>query len=211
MAQIALMQGFVANALEAVEFKLSELLIGNLNLSWLLILLCFILVRDPKNLDDAPSFHPEMAHQIFGDEENIFGYKDLKIQMFYSAGPLDVYFNIQYAKKVDDLKLDGLKADDVNKAILELLPGSCFTDFNEFQSVFDKRAAEFKPVGEKIGSFEIEHGTPDGDKRTFEIYFCTMNTPNFLKYHAKFESLVYWYIDGASKLIHDPQWEYFFV
>lgn len=74
-------KAFVANALDVVELKL---------------------VREAKDLDDTESFQPEMAHQIFGQEENIFGYKDLKVKLYFSAGPLDIYFNTEYSKKVTD-------------------------------------------------------------------------------------------------------------
>lgn len=41
-----------------------------------------------------------MAHQIFGANENIFGYTELKINLYYSAGPLDIYYDVSYTKKV---------------------------------------------------------------------------------------------------------------
>lgn len=72
-------KAFISDALEVVEFKL---------------------LREAKDIEDTETFHPEMAHQIFGQEESIFGYKDLKIQLYYTAGPLDVYFNTEYSKKV---------------------------------------------------------------------------------------------------------------
>ena len=41
-----------------------------------------------------------MAHQIYGETENIFGYKDLQINVFYSADVLDVFYEVKFAKKV---------------------------------------------------------------------------------------------------------------
>lgn len=41
-----------------------------------------------------------MAHQVYGETENIFGYKDLQINVYYSAGPLDIYYDVKYSKKV---------------------------------------------------------------------------------------------------------------
>lgn len=46
-----------------------------------------------------------MAHQVYGDNENIFGYKDLDINVYYSAGPLDVYYDVKYLQKVSELNL----------------------------------------------------------------------------------------------------------
>lgn len=150
-----------------------------------------------------------MAHQIFGENENIFGYKDLKVQIYYSAGPLDIYFNTIYTKKIDDLKLDGMKADDINKAVLELMPGGCvYTNLEEFMSIVAKKTPEFKPMGEKVFEFNLKN---EENIRNFEIYHCNMNTPNFLKYHAKFESIIFWFVDAASRILHDQQWEFFVV
>lgn len=78
-------KAFVANALDVVELKL---------------------IRDAKDAQDVESaFHPDMAHQIFGQEESIFGYRDLKVQLYFSAGPLDIYFNTEYSKKVCGTRL----------------------------------------------------------------------------------------------------------
>lgn len=154
-----------------------------------------------------------MAHQIFGEKENIFGYKDLKVQIYYSAGPLDIYFKTTYSKKIDDLKLDGMKGDDIDKAVTELMPGGCvYTNLEEFLSIVSKKTSEFKPMGEKIFDFTIANSSPGGPApREFEIYRCTMNTPNFLKHHGKFESMIFWFVDAASHIIHDQQWEFFLV
>ncbi len=39
------------------------------------------LVRTPADLEDESlNFKPEMTHQIYGDNENIFGYKGLQVQ-----------------------------------------------------------------------------------------------------------------------------------
>lgn len=61
-----------------------------------------IVVREDSNPDDVPAFHPDMCHQIFGENETIFGYKDLKIRLYYSAGSLDIFFDINYSESVRD-------------------------------------------------------------------------------------------------------------
>jgi hypothetical protein len=40
--------------------------------------LSFRLVRTAEELDTAPAFHPEFTHQVFREDETIFGYRDLK-------------------------------------------------------------------------------------------------------------------------------------
>lgn len=41
-----------------------------------------------------------MCHQVFGENENIFGYTDLHIKLYYSAGSLQTYLGIEYTDKV---------------------------------------------------------------------------------------------------------------
>ena len=47
------------------------------------------LVRESGDVDaDETTFNPEMSHQVYGENETIFGYKDLKIKVscsFFAA------------------------------------------------------------------------------------------------------------------------------
>jgi histone acetyltransferase 1 len=63
--------------------------------------------------DASLEFPPEMCHQIYGDNENIFGYRGLKIQLYMSAGSLRSYVGTSHEDKVDPAKTDGVTADDV--------------------------------------------------------------------------------------------------
>lgn len=179
------LENFVVEATEAVKFKI---------------------VRsraDVNNSDGA--FKPEMAHQIFGENESIFGYKDLQINVLYSAGPLDIYYDVKYSKRVDDLTDNqGLKADSVD-AITEVFPDGYFTDLEEFLSIMEKKEKNFVPMGERIHEFKTD------DDRTFEIYLCESSTANFQKYHRRLESWIFWYIDASSRIDHDEKWRFFVV
>ena len=63
-------------------------------------------VRNASDVESIKNiFNPAMAHQVYGENENIFGYKDLDINVYYSAGPLDVYYDVKYLQKVSKLKL----------------------------------------------------------------------------------------------------------
>lgn len=61
----------------------------------------YLIVREPADVDSAEIvFKPEMAHQVYGETENIFGYKDLQINVYYTAGPLDIFYDVKYTKTV---------------------------------------------------------------------------------------------------------------
>lgn len=60
-----------------------------------------ISVRNQEDIEnDETSFGPDMCHQVFGENENIFGYTDLHIRLYYSAGSLQTYLGIEYTDKV---------------------------------------------------------------------------------------------------------------
>ena len=41
-----------------------------------------------------------MTHQIYGDNENVFGYRGLKIDMWMTADTLDTYVGFSYDDKI---------------------------------------------------------------------------------------------------------------
>lgn len=172
--------------------------------------LCFLLalkVRNRVEIDDdtADTFHPDFAHQIFGENECIFGYKDLKIRLFYTAGPLNIYMGTKYTSRIDDIQNDGLKGDDIVVAVSKLLTTGCYyTNIDEFLTKLEKEES-FKPFGEKLFSWDVEQ--EDNVKRSFEIYECNINTPGFLAFHARLQTFLLWFVDAASYIdTSDPQW-----
>lgn len=164
--------------------------------------------REEIEENSTTSFHPEYAHQIFGENESIFGYKDLRVRLFYTAGPLNIYLGMKYTGKVEDVSKDGMKADDVIGKITKLLATGCFyTNIDEFLSKLAKEES-FQPFGEKIHSWTIE--SDKNEVRTFEIYECNRNTSGFLAYHARLQTFLLWFVDAASYIdIDDPQWQFF--
>lgn len=103
---MANLEEFVCEAVDAVKFKLSKYNRA-LRPETTHCYICFscsflgLSVGDPADVNNSEIiFRPEMAHQIFGETENIFGYKDLNINVYYSAGPLDIYYDVKYEKKV---------------------------------------------------------------------------------------------------------------
>lgn len=164
--------------------------------------------REDLEEDSSETFHPEFAHQIFGENESIFGYKDLRIRLYYSAGPLNIYLGLKYAAKVDDGNQNGLKADDVVANVSKLLTTGCYyTNIDEFASKLEKEES-FRPFGTKVHSWTID--SSDNATRTFEIYECTAKTSGFVAFHARLQSFLLWFVDAASYIdIEDPQWQFF--
>ncbi|XP_050070049.1 histone acetyltransferase type B catalytic subunit [Anopheles maculipalpis] len=171
------------------------------------------LVRDEADVENEELvFAPEMAHQIFGESESIFGYRDLKIEIMASAGPLDLYFDISYTKKVEELQTEGLKADDVEKSLADMVEnGSYYTNLDEFKRVHASKAPTFRPLGTKVDEFKFQLDGKGSGARTFEVYVASAEDAEYMKFHTRLEMFSFWYIDGFSRVEIDPLWLFFTV
>ncbi|XP_068619673.1 histone acetyltransferase type B catalytic subunit [Battus philenor] len=169
------------------------------------------LVRTVEDIgNDETSFGPEMCHQVFGENENIFGYSDLHIKLYYSAGSLQTYLGIQYTDKIEPSKLGGMKADDVEGALRNVLAPGYVTNLDHFVNKLEKDQ-HFKPHGQLLHTFTV---TPDngGETRTFQVYYCETSTSGFLSYHQRLQTFLLWYVDAASFIdVDDDQWTFFTV
>lgn len=192
MSQLADLKGYVSYALDCTRFRL---------------------VRDESDVENEELvFAPEMAHQIFGESESIFGYRDLKIEIMASAGPLDLYFDISYAKKVEELQTEGLKADDVEKSLASIVENaSYYTNLDEFKRVHASKAPSFRPVGTKVDEFKHPLDGTEPGSRTFEVYVSSAEDAEYMKFHTRLEMFSFWYIDGFSRVEIDPLWLFFTV
>lgn len=170
------------------------------------------LVRQPSDIDDdETTFGPEMCHQVFGANENIFGYTDLQINLFYTAGSLQTYVGIQYSEKINPADFNGVKADDIEKQLSDVLAPNYLTNIDDFVKCIDKED-NFTPYGTLEHAFTTEPTDGAGRTRKFEVYFCDTTTPGFLAYHQRLQTFLLWYVDAASFIdIDDDQWTFFIV
>nr|CAG4640040.1 EOG090X06NC [Daphnia pulex]SVE84882.1 EOG090X06NC [Daphnia pulex] len=191
------LQSFIIDSNEALDFKL---------------------VREPSDVDnDETTFKPEMSHQIFGENESIFGYQNLKISLYYTAGKLNTYLGMNYSKKVDPKQFEGATADDVMGAITPKLPPGYMTNLDDFLVTLNKEQS-FKPPGELLSTYSINKGTNTTDykgsaaEKNFELYSCTIEEPSFRSYHERLQTFLLWYVDAASFIdVDDDRWRFYLI
>nr|SVE85507.1 EOG090X06NC [Daphnia pulicaria] len=191
------LQSFIIDSNEALDFKL---------------------VREPSDVDnDETTFKPEMSHQIFGENESIFGYQNLKISLYYTAGKLNTYLGMNYSKKVDPKQFEGATADDVMGAITPKLPPGYMTNLDDFLVTLNKEQS-FKPPGELLSTYSINKGTNTTDykgsaaEKIFELYSCTIEEPSFRSYHERLQTFLLWYVDAASFIdVDDDRWRFYLI
>nr|SVE84268.1 EOG090X06NC [Daphnia pulex] len=183
------LQSFIIDSNEALDFKL---------------------VREPSDVDnDETTFKPEMSHQIFGENESIFGYQNLKISLYYTAGKLNTYLGMNYSKKVDPKQFEGATADDVMGAITPKLPPGYMTNLDDFLVTLNKEQS-FKPPGELLSTYSINKGS--AAEKNFELYSCTIEEPSFRSYHERLQTFLLWYVDAASFIdVDDDRWRFYLI
>lgn len=107
-------------------------------------------VTNPSDLLDSNplSFNPEFTNQIFGEEEQIKGYEDLKITINFTACQFYANIDISYTHKAED-------ADDLQAFFGKWFHGGYLQDKHEFEKLLSKEKF-FKPLGKNIKNFKIE-------------------------------------------------------
>uniref|UniRef100_A0A674JK49 Histone acetyltransferase type B catalytic subunit n=1 Tax=Terrapene triunguis TaxID=2587831 RepID=A0A674JK49_9SAUR len=168
------------------------------------------LVRFPEDLeDDSTTFNPEYSHQVFGDDEVAFGYKGLKILLYYNAGNLSTLFRIKYTSKVNE-NFDCVEADDVESKIRKIIPPGFCTSTDDFVSLLEKEV-NFKPFGTLLHTYSV-HNEEAGEDITYQIYQADMTCPGFREYHERLQTFLMWFIETASFIdVDDERWNYFLV
>ncbi|KAL7294729.1 hypothetical protein TKK_0012021 [Trichogramma kaykai] len=181
----AAMKQYVVNSNEALEFKL---------------------VRRSEELeDDQTTFKPAMSHQVFGDTESIFGYKNLKIKLYYSAGSLETYLGTSYSEKFDESLCADLKPDDFLPKLVNVLTPNVHENIDMFVKSLSYDET-FKPAGDLVYSCSVND---NGQTRHFEVYKADMSSTKFKEYHQRLQTFVLWYIDAGNFIdSNDIQWNY---
>ena len=89
-----------------------------------------------------------MSHQVFGAKENIFGFSNLDIKLYYTAGSLHQYYQKTFETQIS--KTDGgIDPDNIEEKVIAFLNVQfslstvpCFRDTNQ---------SDFQPAGEAHG------------------------------------------------------------
>lgn len=104
-------------------------------------------------------FHPEFTYPIFGDQEKIFGYKNLDIKLHFASGSLKQFLQITYDEKIQN---EATPADDVEGELFKFLPADYTKSAVAFEQTVEEDAKTFKPMGELIGSYTMRAASSKG-------------------------------------------------
>ncbi|KAL9135195.1 MAG: hypothetical protein Q9175_003615 [Cornicularia normoerica] len=156
------------------------------------------------------SFHPQFTYPIFGEEERIFGYQSLKLNLRFAAHDLRPNLEILYDKKFK--AVGDTKATDIKETLKEWTPEDTFEKVGAFNSHIqnDTSASSFKPPGELLETY-----TSRG--RNFEIWSGELTDPTVLRLVERIQIMISFFIEGGTPLLLDDQdwtlarWRVYFV
>ncbi|KAA1477089.1 histone acetyltransferase type B catalytic subunit [Dentipellis sp. KUC8613] len=185
------------------------------------------LVRAPKDkevLDEEEvkafaSFRPIFTYPIYGEEEKIYGYKDLVIDLRFASGSLKQYLDIRYSASLPSSST----VDDVRGTLEKYIPADYYKTEEAFLSDVEAEAEAFQPLGKKLYSYTRpkpsfwKKGEPlveplaedDPEAVVYEAWHATWDTPQFKEYHKRMQLFILLYIEAGS-YINDEEdsWEF---
>ncbi|KAH9818998.1 acyl-CoA N-acyltransferase [Melampsora americana] len=175
-------------------------------------------------------FHPKFVYPIFGQEETIYGYQDLDIQLQFDSSSLKNYLSIQYKAKLPTSS--PIQPDQIEETLYKFIP----PDYTKSEETFKKHVEEtyekgFDPPGEKISSYRPTHSKGKAKSNTsqklepwvkceseedeveeeviYELWASTWKTPGFREYHRRMQVFTLLYIEGGSYIEEDDhRWEF---
>ncbi|KAI1373424.1 acyl-CoA N-acyltransferase [Hypoxylon crocopeplum] len=115
--------------------------------------LAISLVRPmPSGIETIASFKPKFTYAIFGQDERIFGYKNLKINLRFDARDLRPHLSISSSKRFTSF--GDVDADNIKDSMKDLLPGVALQSKQDFDQALKSIPDDWTPPGTLVKSFE---------------------------------------------------------
>lgn len=151
-----------------------------------------------SGLQNIATFNPKFTYSIFGEEEQIFGYKDLKISLRYRANDMRPHLKTSYSKKFKPVG-DAEPTDIVG--ILEEgghLPKIAFVKGTDFEDSSKQISDNWTPPG----TLHTTINAPEGE---YEIWRGNLADPAVKQLNNRLQIFVPFFIEGGSYIGQDPE------
>ncbi|GAB7364297.1 hypothetical protein MBLNU230_g4842t1 [Neophaeotheca triangularis] len=137
-------------------------------------------------------FHPEWTYPIFGDEEAIFGYQGLDMQLSFASHNLEPRLRVKYDKKFE--QQGDVAATDVEELMRDFLPPVAY----EKTPRNSQDAYKWSPPGEQLHSYTK-------DDVNYEIWCASLSDQSARQILENVQILVPLFIEGGSALELDNE------
>ncbi|KAI2613283.1 acyl-CoA N-acyltransferase [Hypoxylon sp. NC1633] len=142
-----------------------------------------------RGIEKAESFKPKFTYAIFGEEERIFGYKSLKVNLQFDARDLRPNLSVSFPQKYPSN--DNAEAIDVRSIMKGYLPPVAFQPKNNYEQAIKSIPDTWTPPGSLLKSFD-----KNGD--TYEIWYGTLNDSAIRQLVRRIQITVLLFIEGGS-------------
>ena len=112
----------------------------------------------PSSIETVQKFHPKFTYPIVGEEERIFGYKGLAIDVNFAAHDLRPSVTVSYTEKFPPV--GDTFATDINQTLKEWLPAEAFAG-KAIQH--DSKDPDYTPAGRLLRTYSRKG-------KTYEIW-----------------------------------------
>ncbi|TFK34824.1 acyl-CoA N-acyltransferase [Crucibulum laeve] len=175
--------------------------------------------EDKESLPEVESyekFHPSFTYPIFGEDEKIYGYNDLVIDLRFASGSLAQYLSVKYSQKLGSTST----VDDVEGTLSGFIPPEYYKDESAFFKRVEEDSTSFTPSGKLIYTYTrpspkgkgvagAQQDVDNEDVVGFEVYHTNWETAGFREYHRRMQLFILLYIEGGSYINEEEDsWEF---
>ncbi|KAI0476974.1 histone acetyltransferase type B catalytic subunit [Xylaria cf. heliscus] len=140
-------------------------------------------------IEKITSFNPRFTYPIFGEDERIFGYKGLRVNLQYDARNLRPHLSISSSKKFNSV--GEVEAVDVREVLKEFLPGVAFQTRSEYEKALKDVPNTWAPPG-------ILVKTAEKSGETYEIWRGSLADPAVKQLIRRSQITALLFIEGGS-------------
>ncbi|KAK3380222.1 acyl-CoA N-acyltransferase [Lasiosphaeria ovina] len=161
---------------------------------------------DVSGLKTIATFNPRFTYPVFGDDETIFGYQNLKIDLRYGANDMRPNLAISYSKKFK--AIGETEAADIEDALRDFLPEVAFQKQRDFYTAVKGLRDNWTPPGELVTTFA-------SGAATYEVWKSNLADPAVKQLVTRIQIFVPLFIEGGTDIdVDDPdadRWTVFFL
>ncbi|RCI15243.1 hypothetical protein L249_6467 [Ophiocordyceps polyrhachis-furcata BCC 54312] len=151
-----------------------------------------------NGLRQVDKFHPRFTYSIFGDDETIFGYEGLKINLRFRANDMRPHLQIHHDKKLKPLA--GQKEPVDVAAVFRdgnHLPQVAFVKESDFEAGSKQLPDDWTPPG-------TLHATVDATDGQYEIWKGSLADLSVQQLNNRIQILVPLFIEGGTYIGQSP-------
>ena len=144
-----------------------------------------IFITEPSG---AKHFQPAFTYPVFGEAEQIFGFKDLVIFLCFDHCTFYPFLNVRYSEKLSDESLEEPKDQ-----LLKFLPESTiFKDEEEWADAIQEEQENYTIPGTQFGETFTQGGS------SYAIYKIDLKSERGLELLKRLQFLTLLFIEAAS-------------